>query len=300
MQRALIAIPHFFDRSGSGDPKHDSARAASIGKRAQVLSTLIWGLHERFGQQYLVAQHSQQNCVGYVSPEVMQLDIVLITNGQNHLIDHLSCPATLYRRVEASGDPKWLGLTAHKLIAQGLGKYDWYCYLEDDLTIEDPLFFRKLRFVYDLFDGGVGADTLLQPARFETARDADTHALPSPWRLYPDFECAGMPYFDASPLQLDMMGRIWTLEPARHPHSGCFFLDQRRAELFVQSKYCGQDDEMWVTPLDTTATWAVMKTFRLYKPARDSLAFLEVRHMRPAMLGDLRPTGEGTYTWRKP
>lgn len=299
MQRALIAIPHFFDRSGSGNPKHDSARAASIVKRAQVLSTLIWGLHERFGQPYLVAQHSQQNCISVSPPEVMQLDIRLITNGENHLIDKLDCSPSLYTRVTTTGDPRWMGLAAHQLIAQNLGKYDWYCYLEDDLAIEDPLFFHKLRYVYDLFDAGIGADAVLQPARFETARDADTHALPGPWRLYPDYECDGLPYFDASLLQIDMMGRVWTLEPARHPHAGCFFLDQRRAEMFARSPYCGRDTEMWVTPLDTTATWAVMKTFRLFKPARDSLAFLEVRHMRPAMIGDLRPAGEGTYTWRK-
>lgn len=300
MQRALIAIPHFFDRSGAGNPRHDSARADSAAKRARVLSQILWGLHERFGQPALLAQHTQQNCVAFIPPEAMQLDIMLLTHGDNHLLDQVSCPSSLYTRVNASGDPKWLGLGAHQLIAGNVGKYDWYGYLEDDLAIEDPLFFRKLRFVYDLFDASVGTDAVLQPARFESARDADTHALPSPMRLYPDDACEGMPYFTAPPVQFEMLGRLWTLEPARHPHAGCFFLDQRRAEVFAQSKYCGSDNETWVTPLDTTATYAVMKTFRLYKPARDSLSFLEVRHMRPAMIGDLKPVGGGAFSWRGP
>ena len=248
MHRALVVIPHYFNRAGLGGARHDSGRADGAARRAAALTAVIAGLYDRFGPAYLVARHSQQNCVGLPSPDGMQLDIVVVTCGEHHLLDALGCSRGLYTRVDATGDPQWLGLGAHKVIAQNVGAYDWYCYLEDDVAIEDPLFFRKLRHVYDLFDTRIGPDTLLQPAR--------------------------------------------------HPHAGCFFLDGPRAQRFAQSKYCGHAVDLWITPLDTTATWSVMQTFRLYKPAGDSLAFLEVRHLRPAMIGNLRPDGATSFTWR--
>ena len=298
MQRVLIGIPHFFDRSGVGDARHDSAHAASAEKRAQALSTVICKLHELFAQPYLVAQHTQQNCVEFTPPDAMQLDIYVITMGENHLLEQLTCPPSLYRRGEASGNPRWLGLAVHKLIAQKRGEYAWYGYLEDDTAIEDPLFFYKLRKACDVLDAEVGPDAMLQPARYETVLDASTHNLPAPRRLYPDWECSP-PYFEGPNVTIEMLGRPWTLEPARHPHAGCFFLDQRRAELFVRSGYCGQSTELWVTPPDTSASYGIMRTFRIYKAARDSLPFLEVRHLRPAMINALREIAPGTYTWKK-
>ena len=53
-----------------------------------------------------------------------------------------------------------------------------------------------------------------------------------------------------------------------------------------------------MTPPDTTATWSILNTFRLYKATLDSFDFLEVRHLRPSMIRQLRAEG-GAYTWRK-
>lgn len=299
LPRAFVAIPHFFDRSGSADARHDSADPNSAPRRAEALSFLIWRLQELFGQPALVARHSQQNSIEVSLGGRMQVDICVLTNGDNHLVGQLGLPPALYKHVPASGDPRWLGLAAHKAIAQVLGGYDWYCYLEDDTAIEDPLFFLKLRHAQDLLGAQVGPDALLQPARWESARDGANTALPGPRKLYPDYECAGSPYFEGPSVPLDMLGRRWTLEPARHPHAGCFFLDRRRAEMFVGSAYCGQAKETWITPPDTAATLALIHTFRIYKPALDSLPFLEVRHLRPAMIRQLRPEGDA-YSWRKP
>lgn len=296
--RALVAIPHFFDRSGVADSRHDSADPASAARRAHALSTVIWRLHELFGQPALVAEHSPGKTREVSLSGRMEVDIQVITNGDNHLVDQLTCPPSLYKHVPVQGDPRWLGLSAHKAMAQALGRYDWYCYLEDDTAVEDAMFFAKLRHAYDLFDAQVGVDAILQPARRESAWDAPDAALPLPQKLYPDYECAGTPTFEGPNVHIDMLGRRWTLEPARHPHAGCFFLDQRRAEIFARSKYCGEQVETWVTPPDTTATWSILNTFRLYKATLDSFDFLEVRHLRPSMIRQLRAEG-GAYTWRK-
>lgn len=299
MQRILVAIPHFYDPHSSSTAPTDSTKAGSAEKRAAALTALICRLHELFAQPVLLAEHSKQACTEFAPPDRMGLDIFLITNGDKHLLGQLGCASSLYKQVAATGDPPWLGLAAHKLIQQTLGRYDWYCYLEDDTLIEDPLFFEKLRFAHAALEKQLGLETLLQPARYETVLDASQHALPAPRKVYLDWECAGMPDFTGPEVGVEMLGRTWTLEPARHPHAGCFFLDARRAELFARSKYCGSSEEQWVLPGDTTATLAVWRTFKLYKPRRDSLAYLEVRHLRPAMLDKLRRVGEGLYTWRK-
>ncbi len=299
MQRILVAIPHFYDPESISTAPTDSTKAGSAEKRSAALTTLISRLHELFAQPYLLAEHSKQVCTEFSPPDRAALDIFLITNGDKHLVNQLGCAPSLYKQMPATGEAPWLGLAAHKLIQQMLGRYDWYCYLEDDTIIEDPLFFEKLRFANAALEKQLGLETLLQPARYETVVDVATHALPAPRKLYLDWECKGMPDFTGPDVGIDMLGRTWTLEPARHPHAGCFFLDQRRAELFARSKYCGEVVEQWGLPGDTTATLAVWRTFRLYKPRSDSLAFLEVRHARPAMLGKLRSVGEGRYTWRK-
>ncbi len=298
LSRAFVAIPHFFDRSGVADTRHDSADPASAARRAQALSTVIARLQELFGQPALVADHKNGRTREVALGGRMEIDISVITNGDNHLVDQLTCPPSLYKHVPAEGDPRWLGLSAHKAIAQSLGRYDWHCYLEDDTAVEDAMFFAKLRHAYDLFDAQVGTDAILQPARYETVLDAPGTALSLPHKLYPDYECDGMPYFQAPDVSIDMLGRRWTLEPARHPHAGCFFLDQRRAEIFARSKYCGEQVELWVTPPDTTATWSILNTFRLYKATLDCFDFLEVRHLRPSMIRQLRAV-DGAYTWRK-
>lgn len=52
------------------------------------------------------------------------------------------------------------------MLRDRLGGYDFYCYLEDDLLVRDPLFLRKLRW----FTGRFGEGAVLQPNRFEAAR----------------------------------------------------------------------------------------------------------------------------------
>jgi hypothetical protein len=297
MQRVLVVIPHFFARTGEIFTSHDSGRPDSANMRAAALRTIIFSLHELFGQPYLLADHLGQRCISVQTPDRMQIDVFIIINEENHLLDRLDCPGDLYRRVVGIGDPRWLGLAAHKLIAQMQGRYDWYCYLEDDTAIEDPLFFYKLRHAYDALSAEVGHDAILQPYRFETARDISDGIQTGARKLYPDYESGGLD-FQADPVRLDAFGRSWTFAPARHPHAGCFFLDQGRAELFVRSPYCGEAKEMWVTPPDTTATLAIMRTFRIFKAVPDSLPFLEVRHLRPSMIGKLKLASEGTYLWR--
>lgn len=48
-----------------------------------------------------------------------------------------------------------------------IDQFDYFCYLEDDILIADPLFFDKQLW----FSGQFGDDCMLQPNRYELFRD---------------------------------------------------------------------------------------------------------------------------------
>ena len=290
IRRALIVIPHYFDPSaGSDQHRHDSRRPASAVARAQALEQVIVGLHELFGRHRWGCWTHTLSCERFENPDALDLMIVICTVGEAHLLQRLTCSNKLYTNASFDLDPQWLGLGAHAVIRDNVARgYDWFAYLEDDLLIEDPKFFAKLDYFHRILDERVGTNALLLPMRYETVRDLEAPEK-LPLRLYCDYRAGDKPLHDGPAIIVpNELGDI-TLEPARHPHGGCFFLDRKRAEIFVASPYCASAAKIWTTPLDTAATVAIWSSFRLYKPAANSFGVLDIRHLRPAMLRRFGP-----------
>ncbi len=295
--RALVAIPHFYRASGE-EARHDSSRPSARAARARALATSILRLHELFGADRLAARHELACVLPVANPERLQLDIVVCVQEGAHLLDELPCPPGLYHRQLVTGDPQLLGFAAHRVLAGERGRYDWYCYLEDDIVVEDPLFFRKLAFFNRNFPVALDPPPLLQPSRYDSPVDGDPARVVGPERVYPDFMMGPHPLRPGPVVRLAMLDRTYTLEPCRHPHAGAFFLDAAQLERMVANPGFGRPRRCWVTWLDTAASLAIWEAFTLYKPAADSLDFLEVRHARPVMLHQLRPLEGGVRTWR--
>ncbi|MCX8102305.1 MAG: hypothetical protein N3D77_13815 [Geminicoccaceae bacterium] len=294
--RALVAIPHYFAPQ-SAAARHDSLRPGARGARARALASAILRLHELFGADHLAACHPQGAALPAANPERMALDIVVCVQDGAHLLDDLPCPPGLFRRQPVQGPPQLLGFAAHEVLARGLGRYDWYCYLEDDIVVEDPLFFRKLAFFNRNFAAPLDRPPLLQPSRYDSPVDGSPERLGGPERLYPDHMASLAPLARGPRVQLTILDRTFTLEPCYHPHAGCFFLDARQMARLVGSPAFRDRTRIWATWLDTAASVAIAETFTVYKPAADSLTFLEVRHARPVMLDQLRPLEGGARTW---
>lgn len=295
--RALVAMPHCF-RPRSDDARHDSLRPAARAERARALATAILRLHELFGADHLAARHQLGAVLPAANPERMALDVVVCVQEGAHLLDELPCPAGLFHRQLAVGDPQRLGFAAHQVLARERGRYDWYCYLEDDIVVEDPLFFRKLAFFNRSFPVRLDPPPLLQPSRYDSPADGEPGRVLGPERVYPDFMMLERPLRPGPTVRLSLLDRVFTLEPCRHPHAGAFFLDAAQMDRLAASPAFLDGERMWVTWLDTAASRAIMEAFTLYKPAADSLTFLEVRHARPVMLNQLRPLEGGARTWR--
>ena len=60
-----------------------------------------------------------------------------------------------------------LGFECQAVLRDAIGRYDYYCFLEDDTVIRDPCFFAKLSWFTDQY----GDEALLQPNRY--ARDLE-------------------------------------------------------------------------------------------------------------------------------
>ncbi len=294
--RALIAIPHYF-QPRSDAARHDSLRPTARMERARALATAILRLHELFGSDHLAARHEFGAVLPAANPERMALDVVVCVQEGAHLLDELPCPAGLFHRQLVTGDPQLLGFAAHRVLARERGRYDWYGYLEDDIVVEDPLFFRKLAFFNRNFPVALDPPPLLQPSRYDSPADGEPHRLLGGERVYPDHMMTARPLRPGPVVRLELLGRIFTLEPCRHPHAGCFFLDAGQMDRLAASPAFLDLGRHWVTWLDTAASLAIMETFTIYKPAADSLTFLEVRHARPVMLNQLRPVADGARTW---
>ena len=75
----------------------------------------------------------------------LEIDVVVLTTRDKHVLDRLSLPARIAFKHEATDvEPMLLGFECLKVHKREAGQYDFHCYLEDDLLIPDPWFFKKL------------------------------------------------------------------------------------------------------------------------------------------------------------
>src|SRR5439155_10409095 len=136
--RILFTIPHYYNPQGGGF--YGSLKAGPAPRR-NALASMVFGLHCTLGarQGLMASPIAQAN-----TTEPATVDVVICTTGEQHLVRELGPIAGLFRHHATRAEPKYLGFECHEVLREGLGRYDWFCYLEDDLLVTDPLFMRKL------------------------------------------------------------------------------------------------------------------------------------------------------------
>jgi hypothetical protein len=70
-----------------------------------------------------------------------------------------------------------------------------------------------------------------------------------------------------------------TFRRARNPHSGFFAITQAQLGYWMRQPHWLDRDVSFVSPLESSATLGIAKTFSIYKPFGASLAFLELEHL---------------------
>jgi hypothetical protein len=280
--RLLFTIPHFYrPRPPSTDgiePIHGSE--AALGEiRAGALLACVSALHQTFGkgQAHLSAPH--RPCNELIASEIA---VVLCTTRGHHLTERL--PGHLFRHHETAAEPLYLGYECHAVLADNLGRFDYYCFLEDDLVLTDPLFFWKQRW----FNGALGDRAVLQPHRFELAAEPPIQKLfiDGPIRdptIAPRFQDKNVrPRIQARGLGMEI-----AFERVDNPHSGCFFLTEAQMARWTKAPYFLDRAKDFWGPLESAATLGVMRTFEVYKPALANAGFLEIHHLDNRYLGRL-------------
>lgn len=261
--RFLFVIPHYFaPEEGSNLGSQRDPRGA----RARVLGRTLEGLRETFGGALQVqVNHRSVASVRNV------VDIVIVTTGPHHLMAHIGETAGLAEQIDAAVEPSELGFAAHRVLAEAVGAYDHFGFVEDDILIHDPMFFLKQRW----FSNEFGSDAVLQPNRFEASGGL---------KVYPDGPLgreatAGL----AQPPGPERLAGRWfgiDVEFVRpsNPHGGCFFLDRDQMAHLAAHPRFGVPHSSFVRTLETAASGPLAESFRVYKPAAPMGVFLEVEH----------------------
>lgn len=275
--RILIAIPHYFahDAAGGYGSEHTPPE-----ERAAATRLCLASLRQTFSAAQALTDGRQHRFQPANPALSATLAIALCTTGDSHLVaDIADCD---FEHVRTQAPPRHLGFECHRVLRAGLGRYDYYGYLEDDLRLADPLFFAKLAW----FSAQFGAAAVLQPNRFELTAD------PVPYKLYIDGNShrgllgAGLQRIEEQPrLEASVFGRPIAFQRVDNPHSGCFFLNAAQFARWAAQPDFGLPSAEFGGPLESAATLGIMRHFRVYKPARENAGFLEVEHLDRRYLG---------------
>ncbi|WP_207460971.1 hypothetical protein [Azospirillum sp. SYSU D00513] len=274
--RILITIPHYF---GPPDPASNDASYGSTSRdpavRIAALRAAIISCHRHFGYQGMMYSEGTNRIVrpanvGFAT----SVDVVVFTTQGRHLLENLGLPSGFFEHRSVDADPMMIGFECHKELANRLGQYDYYGYIEDDLVITDQNFFDKI----SMFNKSHGDSCVLLPNRYETA-------MPSMFnKLYIDR--VTLPYLprlstepdDRRTIQGQFLNRPLLFERPSNPHSGCFFLDEHQMRIWQAQPFFLDRDASFVGPLESAATLGIMRSFKIYKPHESCANFLEIHH----------------------
>jgi hypothetical protein len=278
--RLLFAIPHFFDPEG--DPWHGPG-PRDPEPRIAALTAAVSALHAHFGRRQYLPDVERRTILRANARNVHEVDVVICTTGGLHLLDQAPLPTGAYLHRRTDAEAALLGFECQAVLREGLGEYDWYCYLEHDVVVHDSLLFVKLGW----FNGWAGDAALLLPNRYE--RDAEAGGR----KAYVD---PRIPESEAAPFQdtaddpvfvRTVMGMRVVFYRPTNPHAGCYFLNERQFSRWVESDHFLERDTSFVGAPESAGSLGVMRTFKVYKPAPGCAGFLEVEHADPRFIAKI-------------
>jgi hypothetical protein len=286
MRRVLFVIPHYFAR-GNG---FYGSTGSDPESRVNALERVIGGLHQGLGYRQAFMLWLKEHVPGEGNGTLIHsnddyashTDVVVCTTGETHLIKELGIPSGLYHHQPTNAEPMLLGFACHQVLRSQLGRYDWYCYLEDDILINDPLFFPKMEW----FISQHGEDAVLAPHRFERSVTEPALKMYVDGSVRPDFTKAWQDIDDRRHLESEAMGMKLKFERWPNPNWGGFFLNAKQMDEWVSRPYFGDFDCSFCGSIESACNLGVIKTFRQYKPAPANAGFFEVEHLHPRYLGE--------------
>jgi hypothetical protein len=270
--RVLLVIPHFF-KAIEKSP-HSSNHLGQLEHRKKSLDKLLMSWRAQYCETATINIPDKNF---HIQRSLIQtLDIVILTNGSNHLLDKSTLDLYQCRQVNVECvNPKMLPFGSYQIFKRELEAYDWFVYSEDDLLLTDSLFFIKQKIFQDEF----GFKRLLQPNRFEL------NVRGPRFKTYIDGDQSDI-FFNSSIKDLPDQDLLFQnlnsyqmkYRRARNPHSGFFCLSKEQLTYWISKDYFLNLDCSFVSPLESAATLGILRTFSIYKP-ESNRGFLEIEHL---------------------
>ncbi len=277
--RLLVTIPHFF-KEGS-NPLYGSGREKAA-NRIQALRRCVSALHQSLGSQHAVIQVGDRQGRRIEPAQRVALDIVICTVGDNHLLDHIQDMSGLFTHMAVTiQDPMLLGFECQRVMQERAGDHDWFAFMEDDLILSDPWFLSKLAW----FQRHTTPLVLLQPNRYEVSG--------GPWhKVYIDGDLSAHLVSQIMPngqicMKAEFLGLDIHFVQAKNPHSGTYFLTAEQLRHWMGRRSFLDYDTSLFGPLESAATYGVLRTFQIFKPHIGNAAFLEIQHHGHAFIRTL-------------
>lgn len=272
--RVLLAIIHYFKAEDGST--HSSTDAHRRDQRAGVLRSVIDAWRGTFGATTTL--NIEHRRFERIRSAIDGLDIAVVTNGTDHLLDEAHAKARGVRHIKVQVDnPRMLGFAARRIFAEARHAYDLFCQSEDDLRVADPGFLHKIMAFQDRF----GWKRLLMPNRYEWNPAGPTLKTWIDGDLRPG---AIARWVDALPdeplLEQPLPGRgALVFRRAGNPHGGfCAVTAQQLAHWSRQPHFLDMDCS-FVSPLESSVTLGVMKTFPIYKAFGPDMGHFEIEHL---------------------
>jgi hypothetical protein len=272
--RILFAIAHYQKQSPEG--LYGSV-AQSPEARAAALREQITSIHAIFGRSQCLIEHHRRRTLTVNDRDNNFVQIAICTTQGHHALEHIYKveDRRAFHHVETGATPMLLPFECHALLGNNLEyDYDFYCYLEDDLIFHDPLFFQKLQW----FVKHAGDDCLLLPNRFEFGLGYGFRKGYVDGPLIARATEKWQNVNDRTTIRGNCLDRGVDFTKTLNPHAGCFFLTKNQMQHWASRPWFLDRDTSFIGPLESAATLAMMKTFRMYKPAPANAGFLEIQH----------------------
>jgi hypothetical protein len=271
--RVIVCIPHYF-AAGVGERPLGSTRSDAA-DRAATVSQALESIVALLSPAVMLAtspNSSTANDVVEPIPHTASGDIFLCVSGDQHLGSTLTTRARIVQGRKSPEEPQMLGYVCRQVLAEHVGRYDLYCFVEDDVAIHDSRFFAKAAAFY----AEAGEGYCLLPNRYELFTKAGFYA-----KAYLDGNVAEhrrIPFPSSPPT---IVACNTTFIRARNPFGMCYVItdgqlrDWMKQPDFLQFDPCLSLDIMEIAQIPFGGHRP------LYKPAPTAgdIDYLAVRHL---------------------
>lgn len=272
--KVLLAMPHVFaPKQGSLYSSQTESKRAQ--KQQALLRATIGNLNRHSHRHWVHASLGKNKDV--VNRELqtgdgVDLKILIFTPPEANLIEALPIDPNLTILKTKLEDFQQIPLSASRYLLENCDDYDLIAYIEDDIVIQDPEFFLKIKYLVEQTNDNYA----FIPHRCEHIPGKGDVILSGD----PDGGRPDLFWDTGEKLVISWPLGSRTFYRATNPHSGCYFLTRPQAQKVRDFWVYKNWKLLWTLagPLESAASGMLLPILKVMKPIPEHYRFLMVRH----------------------